>query len=86
MKNYLDELLVITMEECGEVIQECSKIIRFGANEENIERLEKEIGDLTQMIDLMHKFDLVSYTNIDEHSEKKYEKLKKFSNLIPDYE
>ena len=84
MRNYLDDLMVITMEECGEVIQECSKIYRFGASAEAVKRLEKEIGDLTQMIDLMHKFDLVSYTNIDKYSEEKYEKLKKYSDLIPE--
>ena len=28
MKDKLQELMTITMEECGELIQECSKAIR----------------------------------------------------------
>jgi NTP pyrophosphatase (non-canonical NTP hydrolase) len=86
---YLHELMTITMEECAEVIQECSKVIRFGADSEHdgktaIERLEKEIGDLYCMIDLIHANDLVSFTEVDRYSQEKYEKLRKYSNLIWD--
>jgi NTP pyrophosphatase (non-canonical NTP hydrolase) len=85
--NYEDELLTITMEECAEVIQACSKIIRFGPDSNfggmtALESLEKELGDLQCMIDLLHANDMVSFTRMDEYSQEKYEKLKKWSNLF----
>lgn len=85
--DYDHELLTITMEECAEVIQACSKIIRYGMESEYggmtaRETLEKELGDLQCMIDLLHQNDTVSFTAMDEHSMAKHEKLKKWSNLI----
>jgi NTP pyrophosphatase (non-canonical NTP hydrolase) len=80
--DYEKELLTIMMEECGEVIQACSKIIRFGADETNLSNLEKELGDLFQMMELAHQYDLVSWTGIDSASMEKAEKLKKYSSLM----
>jgi len=82
IKDPVDEILVILMEECAEVQKVASKMLRFGVTNEKLQELEAELGDLTQMIDLLHKFDMVSYTNIEEHSQAKYQKLKKFSNII----
>lgn len=82
LPKYEQELLTILAEECAEVIQECSKIIRFGMTQENLDRLEKELGDLYCMIDLVHANDMVSFTKLDEYSHEKYEKLKKWSNLF----
>ena len=87
--DYRDELLTIVMEECAEVIQACSKIIRFGPDSEydgktSLDSLEKEIGDLYCMLDLLHEHDMISWTNVDEYSQQKYEKLRKWSNLIGD--
>ena len=81
------ELLTVTMEECAEVIQACSKIIRFGYDSEwngqtGAEILERELGDLQCMIDLLHSNDVISFTKMDEQAEAKYEKLKKWSNLV----
>lgn len=85
--DYDQELLTILMEECGEVIQACSKIIRFGQDSEYggvtaREVLEKELGDLYCMIDLVHASDMVSFTKLDDYANEKYEKLRKWSNLI----
>lgn len=80
--DYEKELLTIMMEECGEVIQACSKIIRFGATHESLSHLEKELGDLYQMMELAHQYDLVSWTKIDEASDKKREKLATWSSLV----
>ena len=87
MKDYEQELLTITMEECAEVIQACSKIIRYGADSKYegksaLETLEKELGDLQCMIDLLHQNDMVSFNRMDEYCDQKREKLKKWSNLI----
>jgi NTP pyrophosphatase (non-canonical NTP hydrolase) len=85
--NYEEELLTITMEECAEVIQACSKIIRFGEHSEYdgktaLETLEKELGDLQCMIDLLHANDMVSYTAMDDYAADKRDKLKTWSSLF----
>ena len=76
----LQELLTITMEECGELIQACSKAIRCDEYYNN-DKLKEEIGDVQCMIDLLHEGDLVSYDELDERSAVKEEKLKKWSSL-----
>lgn len=75
------EVLQILQEECAEVVQEASKCVRFGT-EENLLRLEKEIGDVLCMLDILHKHDMVSFTRLEEHIQAKYEKLKTYSNLL----
>jgi len=82
-----EELLTILMEECAEVIVAASKIKRFGEssvwdNETAMDRLEKELGDLYCLVDLLHGEDMISYTKLDEYAEMKHEKLKKWSNLF----
>lgn len=76
------ELLTVLQEECAEVIQEASKIKRFGHLPDNLTRFEKEIGDLWCMIELCHEYDLISYTAIEEYSQLKREKLKKYSDIL----
>lgn len=76
------ELLTVLMEECGEVIQEAAKIMRFGQQPENLVRFEKEIGDLQCMINLCQEYDLVSFTNIEKYAEEKREKLKQWSEIV----
>ena len=72
------EILTILMEECGEVIQECSKILRFG---NDYSKLEKELADLQAMVALLHADDRVSYTALDIYEQQKFEQLKKYSNI-----
>ena len=82
----LQELLTITMEECGELVQACSKAIRCDDYYENRtrEKLTEEVGDLYCMIELMHEYDLISWNDIEERVKIKKEKLKKWSSLIED--
>ena len=53
--NKRQEMLVITMEECAELSQACSKLIRFedDQSEQDIKNLQDEIGDVMCMIDIM---------------------------------
>tara|TARA_B100001564_G_scaffold176709_1_gene148638 strand:- start:395 stop:646 length:252 start_codon:yes stop_codon:yes gene_type:complete len=76
------EALVITMEECGELTQACSKVIRTNQKEEYIRELTKEVGDVMCMIDLLVQNNLVDENNIKLCAKKKREKLKKWSNLF----
>lgn len=74
------ELLQLLQEECAEVIQAASKCIRFG-DKDNHFQLEKELGDLFCILDIMHQFDMYSLTKTESYYEEKYEKLKKYTNL-----
>ena len=76
------EALVITMEECGELTQACSKVIRTNQTEEYMRELTKEVGDVMCMIDLLVQNNLVDENDIKLCAKKKREKLKKWSNLF----
>ena len=77
----LQELLTITMEECGELIEACSKTIRCEDYEDD-EKMIEEVGDVLVMIDLMIKRGLVKQEDLEARKAVKIEKLKKWSNLI----
>lgn len=80
------EVMLIAQEECAEVTQAISKVFRFGFDSEhngktNREHLEEEIGDLCCMFDIMRESNLINWQNVIDASEKKREKLKKWSNI-----
>ena len=89
MNEQTKEILIILQEECAEVIVEVSKCFRFGPdqmmegiNVTNIQRLEKEIGDLQAMIQLLVKQKVgISQDGINNAKNKKFEKLKVYSNI-----
>ena len=83
LHDAMQELMVLTMEECGELIQECSKSLRKDNYLQN-KKLKDELGDVYAMIELMHEFDIVSWKEIEERVKVKREKLKKWSRLIGD--
>jgi NTP pyrophosphatase (non-canonical NTP hydrolase) len=86
--NKLDarqQLLVVTMEECGELVQACSKILRrqeLYGDSKYINNLKEEIGDVYCMIKLMQEWDVVSWDELEERDKVKRAKLSKWSNLI----
>jgi len=80
MDNKLQELLTITMEECGELIQACSKAIRCDDYHDNKKLLE-EVGDVYCMIEMLHEYDLISWSDVEKRVKIKQEKLKKWSKL-----
>ena len=80
MDDKLQELLTITMEECGELIQACSKAIRCDDYHDNKKLLE-EVGDVYCMIELLHEYDLISWDDVEKRVKVKQEKLKKWSKL-----
>ena len=79
--DYNTELLVITMEEAGELIEACSKAIRCEDYVDS-DRMIEEVGDVLVMIDLMMKRGLLNKDDIENRKKIKIEKLKKWSNLI----
>jgi len=87
MNDKQREILVITQEECAEVIQEISKIFRFGINDTHKdgmlhqEKLETEVGDLLCMINLMTQHGLVRSEKVTAAVENKQIKLKQWSKI-----
>ncbi|OUU25613.1 MAG: hypothetical protein CBB97_09370 [Candidatus Endolissoclinum sp. TMED37] len=85
--NNLQELMTITMEECGELTQQCSKIMRKYESldlisEEERVKLVEEAGDLFCMLRLMIDNRIVTWKELSERADVKKEKLKTWSNLI----
>lgn len=89
--NSVDEILLITQEECAEVTQAISKVFRFGFDSvhkgvSNQEHLETEVGDLQCMIDLLIEHGIVSQEAVLLAKEEKRNKLKQWSNIFEDSE
>ena len=83
--NKTEELMVITMEECGELVQACSKAIRRGEmfkNSDSEVTFKEECGDVFCMLELLVENGFVTWQEIANRSEVKREKLKKWSKLI----
>ena len=76
----LEELMVITMEECGELIQACSKAIR--TQDYTRDDLKDEVGDVLCMIELMKERGLVNGRELKNQVELKKLKLIQWSKLI----
>ena len=76
----LEELMVITMEECGELIQECSKSIRM--QDYKRDELKEELSDVISMLELMIDNKIVTRQELNNGANLKKMKLMKWSNLI----
>ena len=74
------QLMVITMEECGELIQECSKNLRR-AEIFDRENFKNEVGDVMCMIELLVEWDVISWAEIEERVKIKRNKLSKWSEF-----
>tara|TARA_Y100000361_G_scaffold53188_1_gene46494 strand:+ start:141 stop:389 length:249 start_codon:yes stop_codon:yes gene_type:complete len=77
----LTELMIITMEECGELTQACSKVLRTDFKDHALQDLKQEVADVVCMIELMKKNGLVDDTDIVQGIQNKMEKLEIYSNL-----
>ena len=83
------QLLVITMEECAELIQACSKCLRRGELYEHSDsetELKKEVGDVYAMLELLVEWDVLSWTEIENRRDIKRMKLSRWSDLIGESE
>lgn len=80
--------LIKVMEECAEVQEACSKILRFGmysqnpaTQESNLDKLRCELGDLTVAIQLLGYSMGVSLELSDEELDLKCIKFLKFKDI-----
>ena len=87
MNDKQREILVIAQEECAEVIQEISKIFRFGIDQQHKdgmqhrEKLEQEVGDVLCMINLLTAHGIVRPEAVTQAVENKANKLKQWSKI-----
>jgi NTP pyrophosphatase (non-canonical NTP hydrolase) len=87
MNDKVSEILVITQEECAEVIQEISKIFRFGIDNKHKtgvvhrDKLTEEVGDLLCMIDLLIEQGVLTKEGLDVAKQNKESKLKTWSKI-----
>ena len=81
------ERLAIATEECGEVSQVVGKILRHGYNSyhpsdvdktTNRQNLEKELGDILWIMDVMVREEDISMENILKFKQMKKEKSGKY--------
>lgn len=79
------EILTILVEECAEVQQRATKILRFGRDEvelgqsrSNRDRLSMELGDLEEVIRMAAAAGLVSLHIVWQQELKKRAKLRQF--------
>ena len=91
--NTLQQLMIITAEECGELTQVCSKTVRkFNTIEEanskvqnaltNRKKLVNEAGDVLCMLELLAENGMFDWNELEDRVQVKRNKLKKWSNLI----
>jgi NTP pyrophosphatase (non-canonical NTP hydrolase) len=83
----ITQMMVITMEECGELTQVCSKLLRKRHTRNEISdetkyKLTKEVADVMCMIELMKEEGLIEHHEIVKGIQEKRDKLKIWSNLI----
>lgn len=81
------EALLICQEECAEVTQAISKIMRFGLKETwnertNQEMLEEEVGDLVAMIEILQENRIIDPEFVRRAASAKRHKLQKWSNIF----
>jgi NTP pyrophosphatase (non-canonical NTP hydrolase) len=81
------EVMLIAQEECAEVTQAISKVLRFGLDgiwegRSNQERLEEEVGDLLCMLELLERHALIDPEFVRRARIAKFNKLQKWSNIM----
>lgn len=87
----VDEVLTILAEECAEVIQEISKIRRFGIDQQHKDgvthrrKLEQEVGDVLSMIDIALRSLIIDEQTVCESRVSKQKKLEIYSDIYKNY-
>ena len=96
--NKKEYLLTVLSEECAEVIELCSKIIRFGENNiapdetsTNKERIQAELNDIFGVISLLQDENVLDENALQgkfvvEKKNKVEKYWKEYSSIVPDWE
>lgn len=78
----VDQLMYVTAEECGELVQSCMKIARWGIDDDKRNTLLEEAGDVYCMLQLLIKNGVLTQEELDTRAAVKVEKLKRFTPVI----
>lgn len=88
MKQQTEEALGILQEECAEVIQEVSKIRRFGLDTihyktgvKHSTMLEIEVGDVLALVDILVEQGILDRDGLEVAIENKKRKLEQWSGI-----
>jgi NTP pyrophosphatase (non-canonical NTP hydrolase) len=88
MNEKIAEALGILQEECAEVIQEVSKIRRFGIDTishksgvSHATMLEMELGDVLCLVDYLVEKDIIGQEGLTQAKRNKQIKLEKWSKI-----
>ena len=88
MKKQVEEALGILQEECAEVIQEVSKIRRFGLDTlhyksgiKHSTMLEMEVGDVLALVDILVEQGILDRDGLEVATENKKLKLQQWSSI-----
>jgi NTP pyrophosphatase (non-canonical NTP hydrolase) len=88
MNSKTEEALGILQEECAEVIQEVSKIRRFGLDTihyrsgvKHSTMLEMEVGDVLALVDILVEQGVLDRDGLETAAENKKLKLKQWSKI-----
>jgi NTP pyrophosphatase (non-canonical NTP hydrolase) len=88
MKKQVEEALGILQEECAEVIQEVSKIRRFGLDTihyksgiKHSTMLEIEVGDVLALVDILVDQGILDRDGLEVATENKKRKLEQWSGI-----
>ena len=92
LTEHQEECLNILQEECAEVVQAASKIKRFGienrkdgAELNNLQNLEMELGDVLAMIDMCKLAGIgISDESLERAKHAKFARLGKWMNTTKD--
>lgn len=82
------ELLTILAEECGEVVQRCTKILRFGfttnpwTGKHNGDQLELELGDVQAIQRVLDALGVVDAERISGYASDKIRALRKLDGRL----
>jgi NTP pyrophosphatase (non-canonical NTP hydrolase) len=76
-----NEAEIILMEECGELIQALSKVIRTGGRKDTVANLKQEIADVQVLISFVCDKHDINSQDLNYRMSDKVHKLKRWSNL-----
>lgn len=82
--NKREHLLITLMEECAEVQKSCSKILRFGEDEDKLMSLNEEVNDVMGVVELLQQEEILEMVDGDKVDKKK-EKVLKYLDLSQPY-
>ena len=79
-KDHQTHLLILTMEECGELIRACSKVYRRNRDEKSMIQLLEEAGDVYAMIEMLIANNYFTLEDLKQRAEYKKTKIKSWSS------